>query len=382
MAKLKTVHIHTDIKFISASEDFTGPCFENIKVIISNDPVSNRASEKGDFLFNYSMKSALAIVKLCQDADLVVMYDLNFIKSVIALNLSPDITIAWRFFGYELYKQAPEKYISQLTKEALSLSILQKGKELVNQWIISAKMLLKWGPFTGKVFKRAMQRMDIFLCFSKEEYDHLKTCWPALPPSINLPFDPTSGCLPDRRGKQQLVIIGNNRSIYNNNLDVIQIIKRSDYKNNYKFVILFNYGDISNYSKKVLQEVNEVPCFRVIEDFMPLEEFRGLYSRASAAVFNGFRQMAMGNIYEAIQHGVKIYLNTRNPVMHWLRREGLIIHSTDDFEKDIDKGNLSLSAVEAKHNAEQWMKLEKVHTLEKFQHQIFTFINDKQARAL
>jgi len=373
---LKTIHIHTDLKFISSTTKFEGKHFENHIVIIGNPDDYNGPNKKNALFFTHTLKSVHNIIELCSGADLVVLYDLDFIKCKIALGLPTKTIIAWRFFGYELYREELKFYTSALTQKTLLLSKTQQIKKFQNRVFDSIKTHWEWGLFSKFDFEEVLNRISIFLCFSQKEYDHLLTRWPNLPIFVRLPIKPSPGIVSDFFQKEKYIIVGNNRSFFNNHLDVIEIIDAQEKQNQYQFVLLFNYGNESNYSYKVRDAVRGKEHFKVIDNFMPLDKLNELYRKTSAAVFNGYRQMALGNIFLSVQNGVKIYLNKKNHVMQYLISEGFIIYSIDELGQDLENGNISLSVDEAKHNAEQYLKMWRSYTFDDFQKALYSLIKE------
>src|SRR5690625_6779382 len=113
MKKIITYHIHTDIKFVNSIGRFEGGNFVNINIFISDDTKLYKTLDPETLHFKSTDLDKL--VKQCKDADLVVLYDLDNLKSKIALLLPKSVKIAWRFFGYELYSKNREDYISNIT---------------------------------------------------------------------------------------------------------------------------------------------------------------------------------------------------------------------------------------------------------------------------
>jgi dTDP-N-acetylfucosamine:lipid II N-acetylfucosaminyltransferase len=87
------------------------------------------------------------------------------------------------------------------------------------------------------------------------------------------------------------------------------------------------------------------------------EEFNNLYLDTIALVINGYRQMAMGNIFEAFKNGTKVYLNEKNIILKWLREEGFLLSSIDDFAFDLKNELIELNENEITHNQNQLIKL-------------------------
>lgn len=373
---LKAIHIHTDLKFIYGTAKFEGKHFENHIVIIGNPDDYNGSYKKNALFFDSTPKSVHKIIELCTSADLVVLYDLDFIKCKIALGLPAKTKIAWRFFGYELYGRKLQLFTSILTQQASVLNKTQLIKKFLNNIVNSIKNRLKWGFYLKFNFEEVVNRVNLFMGLIQEEYDYLITRWPNLPIFVRLPIHLTDGCFSEFDLKEKYIIVGNSRNLYNNHLDVIEIIDASEKQNQYKFLLLFNYGVESNYSYKVLDAVRGKKHFKVIDNFMPLHKLNELYQKTSAAVFNGYRQMALANIFLSLQNGVKIYLNNKSIVMQWLKNEGFIIYSIDDLAQDLENENIGLSIEEAKYNAEQFLKMGKSYTIDDFQRALYSLIKE------
>jgi len=363
--KFKAVHIHTDLKFISEVDKFEGNSFNNQIVVFHNGLNECFVSDK-ILYFSKTREGLRKALKVAESADLVVLYDLDFIKSRFALNLPSDQLIAWRFFGHELYKLKTDEYFSDLTKNARGNRKQQVLKKKLVSLLSSFRSAIRWSFFAKDEFNQAKKRIDFFLGLFQEEYTQLCGLGFELPPFVRFPIR-SYCCDPNTSNKEKYIIIGNNRSPYNNHLDIINIIDSVKEHNNYIFYLLFNYGLEGDYSKKIREAVRFKSYFNVIEEFLPYDSFHGLYQKASAAVFNGFRQMAMTNIFIALTKGVKVYLNKKNIVTEWLRKEGFTVYYVDDLAGDLENHNILLSPEASKHNAEQFVKFIQSYTYEDFQ---------------
>jgi hypothetical protein len=72
---------------------------------------------------------------------------------------------------------------------------------------------------------------------------------------------------------------------------------------------------------------------------MPIAEYNILLQKTDALVINSSKQMALGNIFIAIQNGLKIYLNKNNDILNWLISNNLHVFTIKDFEIDLKLGN-------------------------------------------
>lgn len=370
MHKIGIVHIHSDVKFIDNNmARYEGDSFDNTLIIIG--PKGHYGGRHRDHALHFgsSPRDLAAIVDHCRTADLVVLYDLTFEKSLIANRLPPDVRIAWRFFGYELYRRMPGDVFSERSLEyhrnrriGLRTALAQLGKRV------------RWRTTPGRAFRAGMTRIDFFFGLLENEYASLLEYWPDLPEFVRLPMLGTElSSSADRhvpgQAKKNHVIMGNSRSAYNNHLDILDIISAAgdQVAERFTWYLFFSYGPENGYTRAVRERARDLEQVVVVEDFLPLDEFRGMYKHASAFVMNGYRQMAMANIFEALLNGAKVYLNPRNVVFHWLRNEDLIVHSVDDLAADVAGGKLLLGTDEMEHNIMQFTSVAGRYGIKEFQ---------------
>ena len=77
--------------------------------------------------------------------------------------------------------------------------------------------------------------------------------------------------------------------------------------------MLFNYGAESNYTRLVESELGKSNV-EFLKDYIEFTDFRRFYNEISAIAINSYRQLALANIFLAIEYGVKIYLNKKNVI--------------------------------------------------------------------
>lgn len=360
MVKYKIIHIHTDLKFINDSNRFINDIYENENFIIGGGNTHSNYDINTTF-FDFSKKNLKKIINYCKSVDFVILYDLNFAKAYIANRLPKKVKIIWRFFGLELYSKIPHLVYSDITREILS-------NQTKNNFFIQVKNNLTkfynklrfMTDFNTEFENAAFERIDFFHGLSNNEYDFLKTLWPKLPTFLQIDFSfikPNLSNLKPIPQKGKLVLIGNNKSAYNNHLDIIEILKKNGPYNKYKFLLLFNYGQNNNYTDAVKDKCLDIKEIKILENFLNKEEFNNLYLDTIALVINGYRQMAMGNIFEAFKNGTKVYLNEKNIILKWLREEGFLLSSIDDFAFDLKNELIELNENEITHNQNQLIKL-------------------------
>lgn len=372
---INITHIHTDFKFIHNTKMFEGAYFSNTSIIISQNKVAPKNHEDV-LLFSRDTNDIQKIVDICAQADLVVLYDLDSIKIKIALALPKKVKIAWRFFGYELYAKRPDLFKSELSRKYDVLPFKKRMRRKLSflfRYIYSGKT-------HAQRYNRVLDRLNYFLALSEEEYQLLKQYWPTLPQFIKLPHFHFDRKLVEvdfqkKEKEKPLIILGNNRSSYNNHLDIIDLIEKYENRQNYNFTFFFNYGTYGKYAKEVEERTGNKNHYTVITNFLDKENFMVTYQKASGLVINGYRQMAGANIRTALEHGVKVYLNDKNVHKQFLENQGFKIYSIEDFENDLKNNNLGLDKETALHNMENFKRFSKAYTKDDFQKQVFELVS-------
>ena len=373
--KLNAIHIHTDLKFLHNTQMFEGAYFTNTSIVLSKNKAAD-VKNTDALLYGTEQEDLQRLVDLCTQADLVVLYDLNPIKIKLVLALPKEVKIAWRFFGYELYSKRPDLFKSDLSRKYDKKFFSNNLSRILSRYY---NLIFK-GNRIINIDSRVLNRINYFLALSQEEYDFLKFYWPNLPHFIKVPHFYLKEKIVevDFQKKQQpnpVVIIGNNRSSYNNHLDLVEIIENNANKKCYNFTLLFSYGSKGNYAKEVIRKTINKSYFTIINNFLGKEDFTKIYHNASALVINGYRQMAGANIRTALANGVNVYLNHKNAHKQFLENQGFKLFSIEDFEADLKNNKLGLDKAAALHNIDNFKRFNEAYTKEDFQSKIMNLIN-------
>ncbi|MGY5351723.1 hypothetical protein ACXGQW_04025 [Wenyingzhuangia sp. IMCC45533] len=363
------IHIHTDKKFVKDSYRFEKGEFKNTTIFLGN-AFTDEIDIEGEIIF-FTKKETSKIIEICKAAHLVVLYDLDVTKSKIALKLPKSVKIAWRFFGYELYSKKKELFLSNKTKPYIT----NKSENCIVRILQNIKSLFIFKTLYKNIFWKAVKRCDLMLILCIEEHQYLESIFGNLPTPIKLsnkkPVVGNVEKLVNRRNSdfQKLIVLGNNRSVYNNHLELIDKVKKFVDNESYSFSILFNYGPKSSYYYDVLNQAKNYNI-NVVTDFMTLSEFNKFYKSISALCINGYRQMAVANIVTAIALGVKVYLHKKNVYSEWLVNEGFKIFTVEDFEKDLKENNINLSLEDAIYNVKMLDDLSSKYNVGRFQKEV------------
>jgi len=358
MAKRKIVHIFIDLKFVSQIKKFESPGVEN-KLIIWGEkgdlpPIYDRVA-----IYIYPKRENVdTVVSECDGADLVV---LNSLIPIIVLSLPKNLKIAWRFFGFEIYERILPKVLS---KETLTIYRTQeRGSHIVKfmkECVLFLFPNLSW-------FNRSLKRVDYFLGAFQEEYLLLKSLGFKLPPFIQVPIVLNETSYMQYR-KSPVLLLGNSRVVFNNHIDIIRMLEKPSAISGITVKLFFSYGSNAYYAETVRHEAQILPGVEFLDRFISRPEFERVYQQAAAVVINSYRQMALGNIFTALQTGTKIYLSERNVTYHWLKKHQFRIFSIEkDLYADLLRSDIFLSEFDAEHNFKKLLELRDGYTISDFQ---------------
>lgn len=362
MTKIKIVHIHSDPKFVlDIDEMFTNPLLDNSLIYVGNESYNPEEYKYNVVQFMPVKENIEHIVSFLKGADVVVINYLDEYKSQVVHKIPENVTIIWRFFGIEFYARKQKMFLSEQTKELI--------KEDYN-FIKSIKILKNKIYNKNDVsFFKAVKRINYITSFCEEEYELLKTHW-RIPKLLKLSVD--YDIFTNKKishDKEPKLVLGNNRHSFNNHIDLIAVANKFK-DQNIDFLMFFSYGGDLYYGNKIRYLSSENSKIQLIENFLDKKQFEDIYINASAFVHNGYRQMALGNIFMAIGYGLKIYLNDNNVIFKWLSREGFLISSIADLEKDLEGNNFRLTKKQIEFNIEMYNRLISNYNVQNFHEHI------------
>lgn len=354
---MKILHIHSDKKFLNLSF-YINPNIQNT-IFFLGRPFE---SKYNIVFFPKNKNSYKEIAQLAEQYDIVVFMSMCLQHSVICNMLPSNVKVIWRFFGGELYRRIFRDVLT-------SKSLVFYRQNFFHQILSNIKNQFLYGNSADDLFWKAVNKCDRFLCLSDAEYNYLKCHFPQLPTCMITPYIDIKTDI--NYNKDPLIIVGHSGDIFGNHLDVIEMIKQSSQKDNYRFCSFLSYG-VSNrrYYNEILKECDSIKTMELITTFLPLESFYKIEDSASALVINSIRQLAMGNIFSALRRGVKVYLNPANVMFKWFDEHGFRVFSVEELYKDIEINNIKLSSEEMKENNAAFNNLSKIYSKEDFYKQL------------
>ncbi len=157
------------------------------------------------------------------------------------------------------------------------------------------------------------------------------------------------------------ILIGNSLTYTNNHLDVIDKIHSCRIDQNRKIILPVSYGWGNAFGgdpNELISQSGLNPDTTVwLTSYLDREVYFGLFNNVTHAVFGVLRQQALGNIFECLRKGVKVYLYKDSIVAKQLKDDGIIFYTIDE---DLTEESLCscLSKEEALHNFKVMKKMD------------------------
>ncbi len=361
---IRILHLLSNDKFIDVHiRRFLKSDFENTSIYLQK--AFTYQGEYRDLLqwvipFSHQFYS---IPDLATGYDFVFLYQLDYEKAFLVNRFNIKTVLIWHFYGTEIYNQDRAFRYSIFSSKTKSLLHLKKSDILLDKTIrllsrIKYKMFGRIPTYDEVII--AMKRINYFAWYSKKEYDLIQSKIKfTLPEFLNMPFLLIDSSISKAGVKDpKAIVLGNSFSPENNHIDILDLLEKTSF--NGKVLLPFSYGYYNSKYAAKLKKSAAKKSFSIeyLESFIGYDDYVKLISSCGAAVFNSYRQLALGNIFIAIANGMKVYLNEENPSLGFLNDAGFYIYSVQkDLEKDILKNMIILETHEAEHNKINIVKL-------------------------
>lgn len=127
--------------------------------------------------------------------------------------------------------------------------------------------------------------------------------------------------------------VGHNAQDQLNHIDALN--KLSKFKNeNIKIVLPLSYSNRNGYAEKVEEYAKKVfnDKLVVLKDFLSEEDYYKIVNRIDIAVFNTYRQTALGNIHNMIMRNVKLFMPKESVMYKYFTGTDIPIQAIDEIE--------------------------------------------------
>lgn len=334
MQKIQILHVFPDDKFFDSVSDFfdTLNGVENLYYYYT--PVKNYSF---CYIKNFEkikiFNSNIEYIKSFSDPhiDIIYFHSLHPSNYSLLKNIDRNKKVIWWCWGADIYghfRLLPPLINIQLYKP-VTLKYFKKKHKSLYSFVKYPYWLLCY--YYDKYHRRkVLERVDYFSPVLPIEYHLMKKNegfranpfmlkrGPGIPEEIE--FNP--------RTIPQNILIGNSLTYTNNHLDIFKKI-RSYKLSQQKYVLPISYG--ADYDKLEFKKIAHLPEESTIwiDNFMPKEQYKNLYSTISHAIFGHLRQQAMGNVFMCFSRGIKVFLYSDSIAYKSLKNDGYIIFSID-----------------------------------------------------
>jgi dTDP-N-acetylfucosamine:lipid II N-acetylfucosaminyltransferase len=363
---MKILHIISEDKFLDSHLSRWDHCGEEHTFVYLRTDLTYKGKNQ-HLLRKIQPFSAeyFSLISEAEQYDMIFIYLLNFHKAYLLNRIGKRPVIVWHFYGTEIYRRSPfrQRCISEQTKALLKKSSWHKLSYMAVYVNLLKRMLLNRSRTPSAEIDLAMRKTDYFWWYNVFEYELFKKELPGLPPFLQLPVISRMADADNSSIKDEQILVGNSQAAANNHIDTLLMLREARYSG--KVLMPFNYGSEKAYERNLRKVIKGLDLnITLLEGFMKYDEYVNTISSCQAAVFNSYRQMALGNIFIGLFNGVKIYLNDLNSTYHWLRNTGFHVFSVNrDLGADLLQGNLSLSQAQAMHNKNVFRELvDPAHT--------------------
>lgn len=284
--------------------------------------------------------------------EMIVLHFLDEAKMQLLVRADKSVKFVWIGWGGDYYDLITGDATKLLKPKTLSL---HRGCHL-SASPLSLKSKIK-GMIKRIIYKKIdkrqiVQRINFFAPVLYEDYELLVQALPDFAPRY-LPWN--YGTLEDDiiQGFRDHVVygngilVGNSASYENNHIDTFDNLSSFDLGSR-QIICPLSYGD-QQYREIVIkagvQQFGE--SFMPITDFMSIEDYVQLLSSCSTVIMGHLRQQALGNIVIMIYLGAKVFLDKRNPVYQFFRKEEAVVFALEQIGDEI---NTPLMKEQIEHN--------------------------------
>ena len=281
--------------------------------------------------------NATIISFINSNADFLILYSLCLPYSVL-LKLNRNIKIVWHTVGYDIYSDDSiigrldqKKLINmnlycKLTRKYLSLNFLYITKKVIRYYILFAfrrnyyynflinnvSYISSVLPIEKKYFDKRLKAKYIDFRFISERDNF--------------------GNFDLQKTNKTNILLGNSATPENNHLDVLEYLHSLNL-DNINIIMPLSYGD-ERYRDYLIRYIKhkkyrfEVEC---LTNFLDFKNYKEILQSCSFAIFGVLRQQAMGNIYNLLKIGTKIFLYSNSIVYKQLIENGYNVYPIEEI---------------------------------------------------
>lgn len=147
------------------------------------------------------------------------------------------------------------------------------------------------------------------------------------------------------------VLVGNSADPENNHFYLLE--KLIPYAKNIKLIVPLSYGN-QTYADEVEAYIKtrfeSDSC--ILRTFLPVEEYKKILKSIDIAVFAHDRQQALGNTFQLLSFGAKVFIKENTTTYKWMHRKNIRVFSVDNLEALGSDFLKPMSNIEIENNRE------------------------------
>ena len=365
----KILHILHDEKFIDVAIDvYNSTSADNTYVSIEDNlPFKLIKAHAKDVLVMERDKILDFIVN--GGFQLVVFHSLTRDKYELALQIPADIKVLWSAWGYDIYEPwldmppvYPIELHKPLTQELFKSSLVKRIMRKIRNVLFYKKHKEELIELRRKVQaerdlqSRLIKRIDYMSTILPYEYELLSKLEGFHAKYVPFQYTGRSNKTENQAEyiseNAKMILLGNSATATNNHLDIIEILKQRNIS--YTCVLPFSYGD-EEYTKKLKKSIKNIQNIRLLDTFMPFEEYSNILKSCRIGVFGHMRQQAVGNIVLSMQQGRKIFLWRDSILYQYFKNAGYIVYTIED-DLTVENINTLMSDQERENNVRKYLE--------------------------
>lgn len=331
---MKTLHIIHDEKFIDTAHrlfEAVSPGNNQFLLISESGAITYIKETPVKIISKKELLNASFLSTLTH-YDMVVLHYLDNIKLQLLACAPQNVKFVWLGWGadyYYLIYSNPCELLKPLTQH-----IYNKHRKPIIIRIIT-KVIREL--LSSKISRsEVINKVSYFAPVLLEDYQLLKNALPNFKPQF---LSWNYGTLEDDmiKGLEEVsisgnnILLGNSATYSNNHFDTLELLKSIPLSDR-KIYCPLSYGN-SSLKKDIIKRGKRLygEDFIPVTDFMPIEQYVQLISSCSIVIMNHLRQQALGNIVIMMYLGAKVFIDKKNPIYSFFKKEGAFVYSLNEF---------------------------------------------------
>jgi len=325
------VHLFEDQKFV----DITIENFESVSsgmnkyIVFSDNDKLRYISRKEDVIVLPNSSYKLDVDLVYEDCQLLIIHFLTPLNLFILKNKPLQVKVIWSVWGSDAYDHFRDQNIFEpLTRNIRNKSFYHFIKPSI---LYTYYHLLRYRVKPISKELKLLENINYISTVLPNEFQRIRDEFNLVAKFVdyNYGVNKFTPLLNIKLGDS--IFVGNSATTSNNHLDIFDIIKNT----NKKILVPLSYGayDFKDYKSRIISNGNEVfkNNFIPITSYLPINDYNKLLLSCNSVIMYHIRQQALGNIFNSLFFGMRVFLNIKSVTYIFLKDQGMIIF---DLKKD------------------------------------------------